>query len=401
MPVLDFPLLVEQLEDKRAVLQMDDELYLDRPEYSTILSVATRLNQKDTTGNMEHWHLEDQQRPPYAAISANFTPPALPTDPHTFTFPADMAPWFEPVGTIFFLGWGGHQQMRVTNVTAGANCTVTANLWPSSQNATVAATSGAKVVFSYPVFGSLADAPSGSYKESTPKNNYLEQTMRAVTLSRILTHTKLYGGDLRQIEHRKAINAFLADQETSILWGIKNKDTSGQANPDIGVIYRCGGIIPDITTNVFDMGGQVLTYSLFLSKLPLIREYSLAKDLAIFAPTSFMSRLVEWGLDKVLLTEDSKTFGMEITKLQTPFGLFPVIYSPLFDYYGANHILVLNLSTVTRMTLGGEDSLIGQPTLYLNQQLPTQPNKILDFYRGIGGIRFTQQMKSGYYTNWT
>lgn len=402
MPTLDFYTLVEQLEDKRVVLEMDDQIYLDRPDYATIISVATRLNQKATSQNMEFWWLEDKIRPPYAKLTAAFTPPANATDPHTFTFSSDAAPWFEPEGTLFFLGWGAHQQMKVSSVTvSGTNCTVTAYLWPNTQTATSAGAVGSKIVFTYPVYGSLADAPTGSYRESTPVSNYLEQTMRAVTVSKILTKTKLYGGDLRQQEHRKAIQAFLNDQETSILWGIKYKDTSQQNNPEVGVIYRSGGIIPSLTTNVFDMGGASMTYQDFLSKIPLIREYSLPQDLAIFAPTAFMTKLVTWGLERVLMSEDSTTFGMAITKLVTPFGEFPIIYSPLFDYYGAGHILVLNLKTVTRMILGGDDGLIGQPTLYLNQELTTQPNKVLDFYRGIGGVKLTQEVKSGVFVNWT
>jgi hypothetical protein len=43
----------------------------------------------------------------------------------------------------------------------------------------------------------------------------------------------------------------------------------------------------------------------------------------------------------------------------------------------------------------------GAPKLYMNAQLSTQPNKILDFYNGFGGLEFINAHLGYRLHNWT
>lgn len=378
---------IKDVLDKRVVLQMDDKIYLDRPSNAPFLAFMAR-NGKIRKGvkNMVFHHLTKKVRPPAIPISAAWEV----LTPTQFPVATPYGAFFEVGGIFYFSG----VQMRTTAVTPGvgaADDIVTAAPWPSTQvlpAADVAAgTAAGNLIMSYMVAGDNADAPKGNYTDTEDNFNYCEQTMRGITLNQIMVKSQKYGEDVRAMEHRLALMAYKTDWEMKFLFGQRYLDETNADDPDIGTIWNTGGINESITDKILNFGGAAFDLATLTAAIPDFEEFSEPDEWFLYVPASFIAKLEQSALGKMWLDSKDDSYGYAIKKWDTSFGSWPLIHSRMLDYLPVPTMYFINKNEVQMVPFEGIEGIEGAPRLYLNAQLPNQPNKIHDFFRGIQGIQ--------------
>ena len=388
---------IQNFLDKRVVLQMDDTLFLDRPDVAALLAFMARHNMTKTTKNMEFHHLTKRTRPPYIALAGAGW---LVADPTHFPVPNGSGVWFEPNGTYFFNG----VQMMVSAVAPGAGANpdvVTASPWPSTQTLPVAdVAAGAELVMSYPLYGEKADAPQGNYQDTEDNFNYCEQMMRGITLTELMTKTEAYGPNVRQMEHRLALQAWKTDIEMRLILGKRYKDESQKDDPDVGVVWSTGGVDEILTEKVLDFGAQAFSQDTLLAQVPDFLEFCEPSDWIFYVPASFLMELQLSAMDKLWYDTKDDSFGYAVRKWTTSFGDWPLVHAKMLDHFPVPTAYLLNKNELKKVTFQGTDSMLGAPRLYMNAQLPSQPNKIHDYFRGIMGFQRGWAQRSCKVFNW-
>jgi len=379
---------IKDVLDKRVVLQMDNKIYLDRPSNAPLLAFMARHNRVRTgVQSMEFHHLTKRTRPPSIPLHASW----LTAAPTLFPVANGDGAWFEPGGVFFFQD----VQMRVTSVAPGvapADDIVTASKWPSTQTLPVAdvapGTTAANLIMSYAVMGDNADAPKGNYVDTVDAFNYCEQTMRGITLNQIMVKTKKYGEDVRALEHRLALMAYKTDWEMKFLFGQRYFDNSQADNPDIGTIWNTGGLNETITEKVLDFNGAAFDLPTLTAAIPDFEEFvDNPNDWFLYVPASFIANLEQSALSKLWLDTKDDSFGFAVKKWDTSFGSWPLVHAKMLDYLPTPRAFFINKEEVLLVPFEGLEGIEGAPRMYMNAQLPNQPNKIHDFFRGIQGIQ--------------
>lgn len=375
---------IKDVIDKRVVLQMDDTIYLDRPERNALLAYMSRHNLKRSVKGYEAHYLTKKTRPPYIPLAVAYD---ASVDLGVFSVYNGDGVWFEP-GTIFF---NGAIQMKTTSVTPAANTTdpdtVTAVVWPSTQVDTDLAVD-ANLIMSYPIYGDLSDAPVGNYVDTIDNTVYLEQMMRGITLSQSLIKTQKYGKDVRAMEHDLALMAWKTDIEMKFLFSKMYKDTTNANVATVGTIWNTGGMNEFLTSKVQDFGStNALDIDTILGYLPDFMEFAAPTDWILYVPASFLQMLQLKAQDKLWYDTEDDSFGYAVRKWTTSFGDFPLVWSRMLDYLSVPAMFFLNKNEIKKVDFETEDGMEGAPRLYLNAQLPNQPNKVHDFFRGIMGLQ--------------
>ena len=382
---------------ERVVLQMDNTIYLDRPKAAPLLAfLANHSGNQRSYGNMEFHYLTKRSRPPYIPLSVAYDNSG---SPNVLKVANGEGVWFEVNGIVFFLG----RQCKVTAVTKGSGSDpdlVTAAPWPSTQSMPASAASGTQIIMSYAIFGSKADAPLGNFHDTVDNFNYMEQAMRGLSMSKLMLKTKVYGDDPRRQEHELALEAFKTDREMKFLFSKRYYDDTGKDNPDIGLVYNTGGLDEIITEKVLDFNGAAFDPELLLYSVPDWEEFADPSDWIFYVPASFLAELQLAAMDKQFYDTADNSFGYSIKKWDTSFGSFPLVHARMLDHLPVPTAYLLNKNEIKLVNLEGEDDLNGAPRLYLNAQLPNQPNKIHDFFRGICGIQRGWGKKHIKITNW-
>jgi len=392
---------IKDVLDKRVVLQMDNQIYLDRPSNAPLLAFMARQNQVRTGVKlMEFHHLTKRVRPPSVPIHANW----LVASPTLFPVANGAGAWFELGGIFFFNG----VQMRVTAITPGtapADDIITAAPWPAAGQTlptanVVAGTTAGNLILSYSVHGDNADAPMGNYQDTEDNYNYCEQTMRGITLNQIMVKSQKYGEDVRAMEHRLALMAYKTDWEMKFMFGLRNFDDSHKDDPNIGTIWNTGGINETILDKVLDFNGAAFDASTLTAQIPDFEEWSEPDEWILYCCSNFQAKLEAAALGKLWLDTKDDSFGYAVRRWDTSFGSWPLVRAKMLDYLPKHTAYFINKNELKLVPFEGLEGIEGGPRLYLNAQLPNQPNKIHDFFRGIQGIQRGFGQKHCKVTNW-
>jgi len=383
--------------NERVVLQMDNTIYLDRPRAAPLLAfLANHSGNQRTYKNMEFHYLTKRSRPPYIPLAVAYDNTGA---PNVLKVAHDDGVWFEINGIIFFLGI----QCMVASVTKGSGTdpdVVHVLPWPATQSMPATAPLATNIILSYAIFGSKSDAPLGNYHDTVDNFNYMEQAMRGLSMSKLMLKTEVYGDDPRRQEHELALEAFKTDREMKFLFSKRYFDDSQKDDPDVGLVYNMGGMDEIITEKVLDFNGATLDLGLLLASVPDWEEFADPEDWIFYAPGSFFAILQLAAMEKQWYDTTDNSFGYAVKKWDTSFGSFPLVHARMLDHLPVPTMYLLNKSEIKLVNLEGEDDLNGSPRLYLNAQLPNQPNKIHDFFRGICGIQRGWGKKHIKITNW-
>jgi len=377
-------------------IQMDDTIYLDRPQAAPLLAFIQRHNLKRMSANYVFHYLTKTTRPPYIPLSQAYDSSGAPT---AFYVANGSGIWFEP-GGIFFLDGVQYRTTSVTPGSGSADDTVTASAWPSTQSL-ADATSGTNLIMSYQVFGDLTDAPVGNWKDAVDNYNYCEQMMSGVTMSKSLATTDRFGKNPRIMAHAEKLLEFKTDIEMKFLLSKRYKDSDNASDQSIGTIWNTGGMDEHITSKVYDFSAGTMNIDTLLQQIPDLSEFAEPEDWIMYVPSAFLAYLQIAAQDKLWYDTKDDSFGYTVRKWTTSFGDFPLIRARMLDHFSVNAIYLLNKNEIKKVTYTGEDQMDGVPKLYMNAQLPNQPNKIHDFYRGVMGLQRGFDAKHCKVYNWT
>ena len=382
----------------RVVLQMTDDIYLDRPDVAPLIAFLTKLKKTRTTKNMEFHYLEKTTRPTHVPITSSYTANGL-----TFAVSAANSKWFYPGQKI----WGGNKdgstdafgvQYKVTSISTAGALVVT--LFPSTQT-DVSLAEGDNLILGGQVFGDLEDAPKGRFNDAVDNYNYCQQIMAGITIGEIMTKTQLYGTDVRALEHKEKLMEFKASMEADFILSKRDKNVTNQDDPDIGIIYSTGGIDEAITEaeNILDFGGA-FDYDTLVSRLPEFLEYRTnGSDYAFYTNADLISQIEYLMREKLVIDPNYTAWGQTVTKLKTTWGEFPLVPSRLLDRFGFCLSYFLDMNELQKVDFAGEDG--PEPRLYLNAQLTSQPNKLWDFFRAISGLSRGMHKRHSKIYGWT
>lgn len=222
------------------------------------------------------------------------------------------------------------EQMLVTAV--ATNTLTVSRGWGVTSADTIAAAATLLIVGN--AQAEFSDSVEKKIQTDVTKTNYTEIFRTPFGLSRTMNNSETYGGgDLKHqrksqlIEHQKTI-------ERSLWFGEMKEDTSG-THPR----RATGGVLSYISTYASD-ASTTLTETEFETFLRSGMRYG-SKTKWLFADAIITSAISSWGKDNIQVTPKDKTFGINVMRWLTPFGLINIVYCPLFsEAYTGNAFLV-------------------------------------------------------------
>lgn len=186
------------------------------------------------------------------------------------------------------------------------------------------------------------------------------------------------------VEHAKNI-------ELANLFGRKSATTPGTAE-----VRTTGGALSFITTNQTDAGGS-LSEAEFGSFLKSTLRYpGVSEDKILFASGTVLQALNKFPASKQVTQNNDKTYGMNVTRYEGPFGAVHTVWHKLlegakYDGYG----IVIDMQMVAQRPYRNRDT-----RLLPNRQPNNQDAKLSEFLTE-QGLEFGQQRAHGVLTGVT
>jgi len=184
------------------------------------------------------------------------------------------------------------------------------------------------------------------------------------------------------VEHAKNI-------EYANLFGRKSSTTPGTAE-----VRTTGGALSFITTNQTDAGGT-LSEAEFGAFLETVLRYG-SEDKLMFCSGTVLQALNKFPSSKQVTKNDEKTYGMNVTRYEGPFGAVHTVWHKLLDgakYKGYG--IVIDLQNVAHRPFKNRD------TKLLPNRQPNNQDARLSEYLTEQGLEFTQQRSHGVLTGTT
>lgn len=270
------------------------------------------------------------------------------------------------------------EQMLVTAI--DANTLTVSRGWGTTSADTIAADATLLIV------GNAQSEFSSDVEILTPtdetKTNYTEIFRTPFGVSGTMDNSEVYGGkDLKHqrktqlIEHQKAI-------ERSLWFGEAKEDTTGThpRRATGGVLSFISTLATDVTTTVTEAEFETFLKSGF--------RYG-SKTKWLFADAIMTSAISSWAKDNLQVTPSDKTFGINVMRWLTPFGLVNIVYCPIFsEAYTGNAFLVDPTSPSYRY-------LANRDTRLITNIQDNDEDGEKDEYKTEAGFEFKNEKKNG------
>lgn len=188
------------------------------------------------------------------------------------------------------------------------------------------------------------------------------------------------------IEHAK-------DIEYSMLLGRKSI-----TNPGPTEARSSGGALSFIGSNQTDAGGNLSEAEFNAAQAPVMR-YGSKKKLALGSATA-VSALNKFPASKQIVKSDETTYGMDVTKYQSPFGVLNLVYHPLLE--GAKfggYLLILDMTQIWYRYLANDEE--NRDTKLLANRQPNDQDGTKSEYLTECGLRFGLSRTHGVITGIT
>jgi hypothetical protein len=185
------------------------------------------------------------------------------------------------------------------------------------------------------------------------KYNYTQITRNSFGASGTLMATDAYGGDwlayttkARGIEHAK-------DLELQGLYGLRALDSQSSST---AARRLTGGLMQYISTNAKDFGGGIGSLDEIFDAAEDDFRYG-SKSKMLFVSRAVASNISLLAADLLRVVPESKAFGLHISKLISPHGVYNIVAHDLLegDYYGAM-AFVVDMDAVGYRFLQGRDT---------------------------------------------
>jgi hypothetical protein len=318
----------QAINPDQLVVDMMEDVFQYDPPGSPLLTIVTKRLQTLRARAVVVNHLEDDVIPEWdqanGAIGAAVT--SLVVD----------NPAYHSVGDILKVVSTG-ETLRVTGVDEGTSTLTVARSWGATAAATIADNAYLLNMGAAEMEGDLS--PEAKATVTVTKTNYLQILRTPVHVTKTLDNVRLYGGEERTRQRRKAGARHGRLWEQICLHSEKNSTTAVGAKP----IRSAGGLDEHITTNVLAAGG-ILTEQTFIDFIGDVNRYSVRgrRRKGLLASRELTATISSWGNHKLVTNSAaSATYGIEVTTYISPFGTLDVINHPLLEngYAGYGYIV--------------------------------------------------------------
>jgi hypothetical protein len=181
--------------------------------------------------------------------------------------------------------------------------------------------------------------------------NYTQIFKRAFGLTGTAMAGEYYGGKDLPYQSKKAGIEHMRDIAMSMIFGQKKEVKTGD-HP----IRTTGGLLSFLSKNNYDASGQLTQSEFDQSVCELAFLYG-SKEKLMLASARVISVINGWALGKLQVEQGEKTFGLNVTKYVSPFGVLNIVHEPLFEgtTYGG-YAAILDVENVKYRPMKGRDT---------------------------------------------
>lgn len=330
-------------QDRRVVDMADQIALLDPNETPFITILKKVIKDRRKVYNPEFKWTEDDLTSVWGTVNGTVT------DSATSVTLDDAS--FITVGDILRTAAG--EQILVTAINGNA-LTVTRG-YGTTAAASIADDSNIAVIGNaHPENGTAATAITT--KEDI-KSNYTQIFKTSVALSGTEMASKLYGGKDLAYQRRKKAIEHKRDICRALYFGEKKEDTSG-ITPRRTMAGAVSLIGVNNTVTFASSSGIALTEANFNQYVALPAFNHGSSEKLLIAGPELINAVDGWYKGKLALSQVGvdKTFGVNVRKLITSYGILDVIYEPLFTKGFAGFGLVIDPANIRYAYLEGRDT---------------------------------------------
>lgn len=341
MSVITGTRITKNINQDRRVVDMSKGIALLQPSKSPLIVLTKRLKKAKPTYNpIYHW-LEDDLQGRWGAVDGAHA------DASAITVAVADGTLFAK-GDIIKIPRTG-EIMRVSDISTN-NLTVVREYGTTTKAALVDKDPVLILGNARPEAGSAVDART---VVTSTVYNYTQIFSKSVAVSKTLDASKLYGGDDRAYQRRKAGIEHAIDIERSMWFGERAEKHSGGTT-----IRAMGGVLSLIKDKAQAYGASnSLTEDNFEKGfLEKLFQYGSDKKVMFCAPR-VLSVINSWGRHKLDTVVGATEYGLDISKYISTHGDLLLVRHPLFEgpVYGKMGV-ALDLENVAYRPLVGRDT---------------------------------------------
>lgn len=367
------------IEQKRIVIDMSNEIAFLEPSATPLVVLSKRMNTKACHNPKFEW-MDNDTDVRWAAHGSTAS-----TSTATSLVMATGKGAYFGVGDLIKVPSTG-EVMKVTAVSTDT-LTVTRGIG-STAGAVVPANEQLLIIGNASMQGS--GSPAEKVIGVTPFYNYTQIFKTAFSVTNTLEATKLYG--MKELARLRKNNGIVhaKSMEYAFLFGEKNIVTSG-AQPETYV----GGIFEFLKTNANNVTKTTAsaTESDLMTFCQRVFTYGGDSRTCLCSP-DMLAWVAALASPKIQLIQSSKdsTYGLNITKYLTPFGVLDLVMHPLLTGGYAKRIVALDFADLYYRPLEGRDT-----KLETNIQANDEDGE-RDQYITEAGIELRLPLKHGIFT---
>ena len=364
------------IEAKRIVVDMANEIAFLEPSATPLVVLSKRMNTKSCANPKFEWMDNNLD----VRWSANGTTAAVATAT-TINLVTGGGAYFAAGDLVKVAATG--EVIQVTSVSTDA-LTVVRSIGGTAAAEIVGA---AKLL----IIGNASMQGSGAPAEKvigvTPFFNYTQIFKTAFSVTNTLEATKLYG--MKELARLRKNNGIVhaKTMEYAFLFGEKAIDTAG-AQP----ITYTGGILESLASNANNVSKTKAsaTESDLMGFCEKVFTYGGDSRACLVSP-DFLSWFVGLAGSKVQIiqADKDKTYGLDLSRYLTPFGVLNFVMHPLLVQGYAGHCIALATEDLYYRPLSGRDT-----KLQTNVQLPDEDG-VRDMYITEAGMELRLPLKHG------
>jgi len=352
------------IEQSRRVPDVDDKIYILEPGETPLTAFLTQIGKigdgggkfrgqalrKRVVYNPEFTEYEDQYGGVWAQINngAGYT-----TGDTTFAVDNPGASIFTKNDVVKNTRTGEHY--RVTSVNYSGNTITVTRAQGSVATAALVDNDWLTIISS--AYGEGSRSGDANTTKLVKVQNFTQIFRTKFGETRTVSASKLFPGEkmgdksyLRTkygIEHAKKI-------ERAYLFGDKKETTDANGKP----LRYTGGLVEAIEAvgNVQDEASSTLTQAEFTSFLKNYAFLNGSSEKLFLCGNAILAAIEGFAQSKLQLTPDDRTYGVQVRKYQSPFGILNLVRHPMFEQQYAGLGLVLDLETIKHCPLNGADT---------------------------------------------
>lgn len=356
------------VEQSTRVPDVDDKIFILEPGETPLTAFLTQIGkvgdgggkfkgsalQKEVTFNPEFKEYEDQYGGVWARINngAGYT-----TGDTAFVVDTPGASIFTKGDVVKNTRTG--EIYRVTSVNYGTN-TITVTRAQGSVVATALVDNDWLTII-----GTASEEGAGkldaNHTQLVPVTNFTQIFKTYVKVTKTLDASKTYPsmkpGEYRRFQRVKKAVEHAKLIERAYLFGDKKEISAG---PDGEPLRYTGGILEQIASvgNVQDEASSSLTDTEFRN---FLRDYAFkygSSEKLFLCGNAILAYIESFAMGKLQYTPDDRTFGVQVRKYQSPFGILNIVRHPMLEGEYSGTGIVLDVTTVKHRPLNGRDTAL-------------------------------------------